>query len=227
MTAMFLMEPTVDVFGPRSTTRRNKSVRARLSKVASARDTIAGFDRDHDLLGLTYGQFSLLDLIDATLELTGPADVVISTWSAGFYDVEEAVRWRDSGRMLSTRFVMDSSDKRRQSTPGDVAELFGAENVRTFRSHAKFVLISNDSGWRICITTSMNLNLNPRLEQFEMTDDVDRFDFMMEFVEACFAELAEGDTQDRTLPGLPGLVSVQPKVGIQMAPAIAVGLWDQ
>jgi hypothetical protein len=227
MTAMFVMEPTVDVFGPRSTARRNKSVRARLSKVASARDTIEGFDRDHDLLGLTYGQFSLLDLIDATLELTGPADVVISTWSAGFYDVEEAVRWRDSGRMLSTRFVMDSSDKRRQSTPGDVAELFGAENVRTFRSHAKFVLISNDSGWRICITTSMNLNLNPRLEQFEMTDDVHRFDFMMAFVDACFAELSEGDTQDRTLPGLPELVSVQPKVGIQMGPAIAFGLWDQ
>jgi hypothetical protein len=34
----------------------------RLSKVAGARDTIAGFGR---------GKFSLLDLVDATLEITG------------------------------------------------------------------------------------------------------------------------------------------------------------
>jgi len=179
-----------------------------------------------DVLGLTFGQFSLIDLIDAALEVTGPADVVISTWSAGFYDVDAAVRWRDAGRMLSTRFRMDSSDKRGQSTPGDVVELFGAENVRTFRSHAKFVLIGNDE-WNVVITTSMNLNLNPRLEQFEITDDLDRYAMLREFVEAVWVEAPAGSTGDRTLPGLVAVESVQPTVGIQMAPPIAVGLWAQ
>jgi hypothetical protein len=225
--SMKLMEPTVESVGARSQMRRGRSARTRLSKVANARDTIEGFDRDTDLVGLTYGQFSLLDLVDATIGITGRAHVVISTWSAGFYDVEEAIRWRDAGRMLSTRFVMDSSDKRRQATPGDVADLFGADNVRTFRSHAKFVLLSNDDGWNVVITTSMNLNLNPRLEQFEMTNDVDRFGFFSEFVEACWLELPEGSTGDRTLPGLPGLVSVQPRVSVEMGSPIAVGLWDQ
>lgn len=54
--------------------RPNRRVRARFSKVASARDTIRGF---------TFGQFSLIDLIQAALEIAGPADVTISTWSAG------------------------------------------------------------------------------------------------------------------------------------------------
>ena len=76
-----------------------RKTRARLSKFANARDTIAGFGHGMDVVGLTFGQFSLLDLIDAALEITGPADVTVSTWSAGFYDVDAAERFRDSGRM--------------------------------------------------------------------------------------------------------------------------------
>ena len=60
--------------------RPKRRTRARFSKVASARDTIAGFGPDMDVAGLTYGQFSLIDLIQAALEITGPADVTISTW---------------------------------------------------------------------------------------------------------------------------------------------------
>ena len=58
--------------------RPKRKTRARLSKVAGARDTIRGFGHDMDVVGLTFGQFSMLDLIDATLEITGPADVVVS-----------------------------------------------------------------------------------------------------------------------------------------------------
>jgi len=115
-----LMEPTVESVGARSQMRRGRSARTRLSKVANARDTIEGFDRDTDLVGLTYGQFSLLDLVDA-----------------------------------------------------------------------------------------------------------ERFGFFSEFVEACWLELPEGSTGDRTLPGLPGLVSVQPRVSVEMGAPVAVGLWDQ
>ena len=74
--SMKLMEPTVESVGARSQMRRGRSARTRLSKVANARDTIEGFDRDTDLVGLTYGQFSLLDLVDATIGITGRSDVV-------------------------------------------------------------------------------------------------------------------------------------------------------
>lgn len=192
-----------------------RRTRARLSKVASARDTIAGFDHATDIVGLTFGQFSLLDLIDATLEITGPADVTISTWSAGFYDVEAAERFRDSGRIRRIRFIMDSSAKRGQASVGDVCAIFGAETVRATRSHAKFALIRNEA-WDVLITTSMNLNLNPRCEQFEMTDDAVRADLFGAFADAVFDELAEGDTGDRQMPGLHGMASVQPRLDLEI-----------
>lgn len=205
--------------------RPARKAHARFSKVADARDTIAGFDRNMDVVGLTYGQFSLLDLIDAALEITGPAHVVIGTWSAGFYDVDAAVRWRDSGRMLSTRFIMDSSDKRGQATPGDVVTLFGAEAVRTTRSHAKFALISNDEGWRVVITSSMNLNLNKRLEQFEMTDDADRFAMFSDFVDAVWEQMPAGSTGDRKMPTLDGLDEVEPTTVIQSLSSADLSGW--
>ena len=188
----------VDMHDHSAHLRPRRNVRARFSKIASARDTIEGFGHDMDVCGLTYGQFSLLDLIDAALEITGPADVVICTWSAGFYDVEAAERFRDSGRLRSVRFIMDSSAKRGQATTGDVASIFGAESVRATRTHAKFALITNEE-WHVLITSSMNLNLNPRCEQFEMTDDQVRAGMFMEFVNTVFDELPEVDG-DRQLP---------------------------
>lgn len=208
---------------PAAHIRPARKAQHRLSKVASARDTIHGFDHGMDVVALTFGQFSLLDLIDATLELTGPADVAISTWSAGFYDVDAAVKFRDSGRIKSIRFVMDSSAKRGQATVGDVGELFGADNVRATRSHTKFALITNDD-WSVVITSSMNLNLNPRCEQFEMTDDSERCALFLGFVDAVFAELTVGDTEDRTMPQLAELPAVQPNLGIEVGTA-TVGPW--
>lgn len=193
-------DPSLDPDALRVHSRPVKRTRARFSRKASAAETIAGFDRDTDIVGLTYGQFSLLDLIDATLDVTGPAHALIATWSAGFYDIDAAVRWRDSGRMLSTRFIMDSSDKRGQATPATVADLFDPQNIRTTRSHAKFVLLSNDEGWNVVITSSMNLNLNKRLEQFEMTDDPERFNLFNTFADAVWEQTPPGPTGDRKMP---------------------------
>lgn len=73
---------------------RKKGRRQRFSRVASAATTIEGFDHEHDIsFGFTLGQFSLLDLVEAALDLAGPADVVISTWSVGFYDLDAAERF--------------------------------------------------------------------------------------------------------------------------------------
>lgn len=210
---------------PTAHVRAARKARTRLSKVASARDTIVGFGHDMDVVGLTFGQFSLLDLIDAALEITGPADVAISTWSAGFYDVDAAKRFRDSGRLNGIRFVMDSSAKRGQATVGDVGELFGLGSVRATRSHTKFALITN-SNWSVVITSSMNLNLNPRCEQFEMTDDAGRCELFMQFVDALFDDLPEGDTGDRQLPRVVGMAATQPELGIGLTPTIRTGVWE-
>lgn len=197
--------------------------RARLSKVANAADTIAGFGHEMDIsFGLTFGQFSLLDLIEATLDLTGPADVVISTWSAGFYDVERAEEFRDDGRIRSIRFVMDSSAKRGQATGADVASMFGADHIRTTRTHAKFVVVSNGE-WNVVIQSSMNLNLNPRSEQFSMTDCAETAAFVMAIVDDLWTELPPGATDDRRTPGLHGVPGVEPDLGIEITRTVTMG----
>lgn len=209
---------------PRSHARPIRAAHHRLSKVASAADTIRGFGHDMDVVGLTFGQFSLLDLLHATLDMTGPAHVAVSTWSAGLYDIDAAKRFVEDGRMQSIRFLMDSAtQKRGQSTAVQIADLFGASAIRTTRLHAKFVLIRNDD-WHVVVTSSMNLNLNPRIEQFEMTDDRARAELFWGFVDDLFDELPPGATNDRTLPVLAGLPGVVPALGIEITHRIATGL---
>lgn len=206
--------------------RRTQKASNRLSKVAGAAETIKGFDHGMDVAGLTFGQFSLIDLVQAALDITGPADVAISTWSAGLYDVDAAANFVADGRIRSIRFVMDSAtQKRGQASAVQIGELFGEQTIRTTRSHAKFAILTN-AEWSVVITSSMNLNLNPRVEQFEMTDDSERAAMFLSFVDELFMELPEGATIDRTLPTLFGLNDVRPDMGIEITPRVRVGVWE-
>ncbi len=164
-----------------------------------------------------------MDLIEATLDLTGPADVAIATWSVAFYDMDAAERFRDCGKIRSIRFVMDSSDKRGQATGNDVASVFGAGSIRTTRTHAKFAVISNEE-WHVVITSSMNLNLNPRSEQFQMTDCAETASFVLGIVDELFAELPEGATDDRKEPVLHGIPAVEPVFGFEVTPLSKVSV---
>lgn len=189
---------------------------SRFSRAASARVLLRDFSKGDLLTGLTYGQFSLIDLLQATLELTGPADVAISTWSAGFYDIDAAERFRDLGAMRSIRFVMDSSQQKRgQATAFDVAEVFGRDSIRTTRTHAKFACVTNDD-WSIAITSSMNLNLNRRVEQFQMVDDLPSARVFLDFVDELF-RTEPFSVEDRKMPTLPGLED-ESALGIESTP---------
>ncbi|MDT9411320.1 hypothetical protein P8T80_08000 [Corynebacterium rouxii] len=191
---------------------------ARFSKAGAARQTIAGFDKGMDVLGLTYGQFSLIDLVQATLEITGPADVTIATWSAGFYDLRAAENFRDCGMIRSIRFIMDSGRaKKGQAGVHEIGEIFGEDSFIQIRTHAKFVLVRNED-WDVCITSSMNLNKNTRCEQFEMTDDAERCEMFEDFVRAAFEECPESRSFGRTMPGL---VTVDPSRSVVAVPDVS------
>ena len=198
--------------------REGRKAHARFSRAGAARQSIEGFDHGMDVLGLTYGQFSLIDLVQATLEITGPADVTIATWSAGFCDLEAAENFRDCGMIRSIRFVMDSGRaKKGQAGVHEVAEIFGEDSFIQIRTHAKFVLIRNED-WDVCITSSMNLNKNIRCEQFEMTDDAERCEMFEDFVRAAFEEAPESRSFGRVMPGLR---SVDPSRSVVAMPAVA------
>ena len=178
---------------PKATMIEQRAARKLRSGVMTAREMLAGLEHGGRLIGLTGGHFSLLDLIEAVLHKTGPADVVIATWTAGVRDTEMARELGRFGLARSMRLVVDQSFPGRQPKyVAAVLETFGPEAIRMTRIHAKFAMIRNDE-WSILIRTSMNLNRNHRVELFELDDDADLCDWWAgEIVEPLWADLPAG-----------------------------------
>jgi hypothetical protein len=136
------------------------------------------------LTGMTGGQFSLLDIVRALLSATGPADVVVSTWTTGIRDAEAAAWLLDNGAMRSFLLLTDLSFKSRQPRYCEaLLRRFGREAVKVTRTHAKFALVHN-ADWALVCRSSMNLNTNTRFEQFDVDDDRSLLEFFLAHVDA-------------------------------------------
>lgn len=153
----------------------------------NARDAVGAITTGCEIYGLSNGTFSLSDLILYLLETTGPADLTISTWTAANADITHANKLLTSGVIRSLRFVVDFSFPSRQPAYCTaLREAFGDAAIRVTKTHAKFVLIRNDH-WNLAVRTSMNLNANKRLENFEISDDTELCDYLHSFVADLFA----------------------------------------
>ena len=206
-----------------SHTRPARPRKPRLSKVTNARDALSDFGRGMETYCLTFGQFSLMDAIEALLDITGPADVAISTWTAGNADISRSAAHLSDGRIRSLRFVADCSFGQRQ--PGYLAELvrlFGNDAIRTTRTHAKFAVLSNDE-WGVVVRTSMNLNENPRLESIEVTDEPTLAAFLLGIVDEIFREEKPGDYRTKPRPELAGIASIMPQGALEVGKVVKFG----
>jgi hypothetical protein len=171
----------------RKTKAETRIIRRALTQ-ASAAEAIGPITAGIELYGLTAGQFSLIDLIEHCLSFTGPCSAVISTWTAANTDIGFAYKLMSCGLLSSLRFLVDFSFPSRQPAYcAALREVFGDHCIRISKNHAKFVLLRNDS-WNIVVRTSMNLNENRRLENFEISDD----ERLADFLEAVIDEIFEG-----------------------------------
>lgn len=152
------------------------------SRALSAAQDLQGFERGGRRIGLNCGQYSLIDIIRALLDITGPADVMLATWSSGIRDGESAAWMLETGLAKSMVWVVDSSFCERQ--PAYVASLqqrFGEDAVIATMIHAKFALVQG-GGWNLAVRTSMNLNRNDRFELWEVDDDASICTFLADWV---------------------------------------------
>ena len=180
------MPSTIDRTG-----RVKRTVR-RTINAATAADAVGPVTHGAEIYGVSKGQFSLIELIEYLLQVSGPAHLVISTWTAAGADLAHARTLVDNGAILSARWLVDYSFPNRQ--PGYcqiLRERFGDESIRTTANHAKFVLIHNDE-WHLVLRTSMNLNLNRRLESYEISDDPEMAAWLLDIIADAFA----GDASD-------------------------------
>lgn len=155
-----------------------------LRRIQSATEAVSGLERDGmELFGLTKGQFSLTDMIEAILEKTGPADLSISTWTAANGDVTRMLELLRSGAIRSCRWMVDLTFMRRcPQLTAEIRAKFGADAIRVTKTHAKFCTITNDD-WQIALRSSMNLNQNPRMESFQVGHDPVLCQFLSEVLD--------------------------------------------
>ena len=161
--------------------RRKVSEQRRLMllwRKQSAEQALDGLDRETELFGFTKGQFSLSDLIKAALAHTGPADFCLSTWTANRQEALELGEMKKAGAIRSMRWLVDLTFVRRDPQAAHaVREIFGADAIRVASVHSKFATFGNEK-WKLVIRTSMNLNMNPRSEDFTIAHDPPLFDFL-------------------------------------------------
>ncbi len=153
---------------PKSSRRRElRELRSKQNAAAA----VAGLTHDVEIYGFTKGQFGLLQLLDALLDVTGPARVSLSTWTAARHEIQSLEKFVTAGRLLQMRWLIDFSFSRRDPEAAhQIRRTFGLDCIRVAQNHSKFALIENES-WQLVLRTSMNLNMNPRFEDFTAAHD--------------------------------------------------------
>lgn len=120
-------------------------------------------------------------MIDATLaclDQAGPSDISLWTWTVAEYEIECLDRLRTDGRVRSATMVIDYGARNKNAALiAQWKASFGPDSVRYVVNHAKIVTIRSDR-FKLLLRGSMNLNFNPRFEQFDMTEGGADFDLV-------------------------------------------------
>jgi len=177
---------------PKAFKKSNKGKRNRPCLKGTAAQAIGTLEKDTDTFILTYGQFSLIDALMAILDQTGPAHIIISTWTAAHADLTRSAELLETAEILSFKMIVDRSFQSRQPEYYQhMLRLFSPKSVRAVRTHAKFLTVRNDK-WNIVVRTSMNLNSNPRLENLEVSENKEFADFFEQIADDIFSEVEVG-----------------------------------
>lgn len=124
----------------------------------------------------TRGAFDLVQLVLYILKQTGPADVVISSYSVAEDSIRTLHRMVEKGDILSIRFLIDNRVRSISPKPFDVLINTFPGCYRCLSLHAKIALISN-SDWKISVVGSQNATHNPKLERGIIHTDPEIFLF--------------------------------------------------
>jgi hypothetical protein len=122
----------------------------------------------------SWGRWSMHDLLFYILNQTGPADVLISTWSLCESAMRKILLQYKNKLIKSATFLIDPRVKVRNPVPLQlVIQNF---TYKLIPCHAKVTLIWNDL-WNISIISSMNMTENPRMERGIIFTDKETFEF--------------------------------------------------
>lgn len=155
-------------------TRRKNAVES----FKTAAECIGTIESGHSLFAITRGQFSMIDAVLACLDQSGNADISLWTWTVAEYEIECLERLRQDNRVKSGTLIIDHGARNKN------AELirqwkstFGPNSVRYVVNHSKIATVQSEK-FKLLLRGSMNLNYNPRFEQFDLTEGGKDFDLV-------------------------------------------------
>lgn len=128
------------------------------------------------------GAFNLIQLVTYLLKQTGPAHVLLTSYSIAEDSVNVLHRKVESGEILDIRFIIDNRVKSMSPKPFDVLARSFPNCYRCRAIHAKVALVYNDE-WKITVIGSQNATRNPKLERGIIHTDEDVFNFDLKILE--------------------------------------------
>ena len=147
-------------------TRRKRAVES----FKSAADAIGPIEPGMSLFAITRGQWSMIDAILHCLDCVGRADISLWTWTVAEYEVQCMERLMLDGRIASATLVIDYGARAKNRALLDKwVSIFGRDSMRFVVNHGKIATIKAGDT-RLLLRGSMNLNFNPRFEQFDITE---------------------------------------------------------
>ena len=136
----------------------------------SAARCIGPITKGCDVFGLTKGDFSMIDILRHIAREIGPCRLDVGSWTASPADIIELKRMITGGSVTELRLILGDGFPifERKGYEVILAEV-GRARVRFARFHAKYALLENDN-FSIALRTSMNLNMNRRIESYEISE---------------------------------------------------------
>ena len=154
----------------------------------NAASCIGPITKGCDIFGLTKGDFSMIDILRHIAREIGPCHIDIGTWTAAAAEIKQAFDMLGDKNILGMRWLVDRSFPARQGKYyASLLKNFGQDSVRLARFHAKFILLENDD-FSVAVRTSMNLNLNARIEFYELSEGSPIGVYLKQVVDHHFAQ---------------------------------------
>lgn len=171
----------------------------RRNATGNVSDALGPVTKGCEIFALTNGQFFMIDVIEHILSFTGRATIDLATWTAADGDIRRAHAFLLDNRVERCRFIVDPSFRSRKPEFCDtLVQLFGNDAVRTTPLHGKFTVIRN-AEWSVAVRSSMNLNMNRRIETVEISEDPALADFLTSLTDEIFSRSAEANFASQSL----------------------------
>lgn len=151
-----------------------------INGLRTVREVVGPVEPGMSVFAVTRGQISMIDVVTYLVEQAGACEVSVWTWCIAEYEIEAFERLLATRAIVRGTLIVDRSAEQRNVELLDRWRAkFGADAVKVCQNHAKLATVSSDR-FRFLARGSMNLNYNPRFEQFDVSEGDAAFELVRE-----------------------------------------------